>query len=113
MAIQNNLPLTESTFFILLSLSAKDKHGYAIMKDVEALSDKRVTLSTGTLYGALKRLLQRGWVERVEDIEAPDNDRPRKAYSMTDLGRRILNAEAARMQKLVGLVQLRPQEEST
>jgi DNA-binding PadR family transcriptional regulator len=54
------IPLTESTYFILLSLSSKPKHGYAIMKDVWILSNDRIILSTGTLYGALKRLLEQG-----------------------------------------------------
>jgi len=56
------LPLTEATFFILLSLAPGAKHGYAILKEVPLLSQQRVTLSTGTLYGALKRLLTAGWI---------------------------------------------------
>ncbi len=105
--IQGNLPLTEATFFILLSLSPGRKHGYAIMKDVQALSDRRVVLSTGTLYGSLKRLLEQGWIKRVEDRDAPDNARERKAYALTDLGRRVLDAETARLKTLVQAVQRR------
>ena len=52
--ISANLPLTEATYFILLSLALGPRHGYLIMKDVRSLSRGRVTLSTGTLYGALK-----------------------------------------------------------
>ena len=55
-----NTPLTEATYFIMLSLSREPRHGYAIMKDVQSLSEDRVILSTGTLYGALKRLLKQG-----------------------------------------------------
>lgn len=62
------LPLTETTFFILLSLSPKPKHGYAMMKDVESLSEGRIRLSTGTLYGAIKRLLEKGWIKRLPKI---------------------------------------------
>ena len=62
-------PLTESTYFILLSLSPEPKHGYAIMKEVQELSEGRVVLSTGTLYGALKRLLDEGWIIRLEEIQ--------------------------------------------
>ena len=62
---KQELPLSEAVFLILLSLSEGPKHGYAIMKDVYELSDQRVSLSTGTLYGALKRLLKREWVARV------------------------------------------------
>lgn len=95
------LPLTEATFFILLSLSPGRKHGYAILKDVQALSHNRVVLSTGTLYGSLKRLLEQGWIVRVEEPGVPNNGRGRKAYALTDLGRRVLNAETERLQTLV------------
>jgi DNA-binding PadR family transcriptional regulator len=102
-----HLPLTEATLFILLSLAPGAKHGYAIMKEVEALSDGRVNLSTGTLYGALKRLLDGGWIERVDDSAADANGRERKAYRLTELGQRILAAEVARLQKVVATAQQR------
>jgi DNA-binding PadR family transcriptional regulator len=106
-SIQENLPLTEATFFILLSLSPGPCHGYAIMKGVAELSGGRVTLSTGTLYGVIKRLLETGWIERVEDPAAEETGRPRKDYRLTDLGRRILNAEIARLEGLVRAARLR------
>jgi DNA-binding PadR family transcriptional regulator len=59
--------LTETTFFILLSLSSGKKHGYLIMKEVERLSGGRTSRSTGTLYGVLGRLLDQGWIERVDE----------------------------------------------
>jgi DNA-binding PadR family transcriptional regulator len=102
--LDGQLPLTETTLFILLSLAAGDKHGYAIMKDVEALSMGRVSFSTGTLYGALRRLLDQGWIERVDEIAGGGADeigRPRKAYRLTAPGRRILGAEARRLRLLV------------
>jgi DNA-binding PadR family transcriptional regulator len=104
---QSHLPLQEATFFILLSLAPDPKHGYAIMKDVEDLSEGRVTLSTGTLYGALKRLLEQGWIERVEDPAPDETQRVRKHYTLTRLGWRILDAEAARLQALVVATRLR------
>lgn len=107
MDVQGQLPLTESTFFIILSLAPGPKHGYAIMKEVEDLSDGRVALSTGTLYGALKRMLDAAWIARVEDPEADESARERKAYRLTMLGRRILEAETARLRKLVGMAELR------
>ncbi|MGD8404202.1 MAG: helix-turn-helix transcriptional regulator [Anaerolineales bacterium] len=109
MDFEENLPLSEAVFFILLSLLPGPKHGYAIMKDVEDLSDSRVNLSTGTLYGALKRLLKAGWVQRVED-EGDESGRERKDYSLTQLGRGILQAEKDRMQSLVMLTQKRSSE---
>jgi DNA-binding PadR family transcriptional regulator len=71
------------------------------MKDVETLSEDRIVLSTGTLYGALKRLLEQGWIERVDDPEPNDTDRERKAYALTQTGRRILKVEVERLQKLI------------
>jgi DNA-binding PadR family transcriptional regulator len=94
-------PLTESTYFILLSLSPKPKHGYAIMKDVQELSESRVTLSTGTLYGALKRLLDQGWIVRMEDVNAKGNIRDRKVYKLSQHGHLVLKEEIARLNKLL------------
>ena len=103
--IQSNLPLTETTLYILLSLAPGPRHGYAIMKDVRALSHNRVELSTGTLYSALKRLLDQGWIQRAEDPDpiAANDGRNRKAYVLTDLGSSILKAEVDRLQSLVGI----------
>jgi DNA-binding PadR family transcriptional regulator len=100
-------PLTEATLLILLSLAPAPQHGYAIMKDVEALSDGRVKFSTGTLYGALKRLLDGGWIERFDNPNAIESGRPRKEYQLTDLGRRILSAEVSRLESLVSASRLR------
>jgi DNA-binding PadR family transcriptional regulator len=107
----SHLPLREPTFFILLSLSPGPKHGYAILKEVECLSEERVKLSTGTLYGAIKRLLDRGWIRRVDDPIPNATERERKSYALTELGRRVLNAEIARLQKLVSVAQIQTAEE--
>ena len=106
MDYQDNLPLSEAVFFILLSLAPGPKHGYAIMKDVQALSDSRVNMSTGTLYGALKRLLDGGWVKRIEK-GGDDSGRERKSYALTQIGKGILEAETSRMQTLVLTAQKR------
>lgn len=105
--MDKHLPLTEVTFFILVSLAPGAKHGYAIMQDVAHLSNGRVTLSTGTLYGALKRLLEQGWIGRIADETADKSGRPRKVYDLTDLGRRILKAETSRLQQASQLAQAR------
>ncbi len=110
-------PLTEVTYYILLSLAPQAKHGYAIMKDVRFLSDGRINLSTGTLYGALKRLLEQDLIQRVEEVQvaagqpADGPGRTRKAYSLTGLGRRMLRSEVQRLRTLVAAAQLRPVEE--
>ncbi len=103
--ILEELPLTETTFFILLSLSPKPKHGYAMMKDVESLSEGRIRLSTGTLYGAIKRLLEKAWIMRAEELITREDGRGRKAYALTRYGQRILNAEVDRLQGLVEVAQ--------
>jgi len=103
-----NIPLTEPTYFILLSLSPKPKHGYAIMKDVQEISENRVTLSTGTLYGALKRLLDQGWIIRMEE---KSSSRDRKVYKLTEHGQRVLNEEIIRLQNLLMAAERRVLEE--
>jgi DNA-binding PadR family transcriptional regulator len=99
--VQNGQPITETTYFILLSLAPGPEHGYAIMKDVQKLSQGRVLLSTGTLYGALKRLLEQGWIERVDDPYAGDNGRERKAYRLTNAGQTALDGEVERLNTLL------------
>lgn len=111
--ILSNLPLREPTFLILLSLSPGPKHGYAILKEVENLSEGRVKLSTGTLYGAIERLLDQGWIRRVDDPIPNGTNRPRKAYDLTELGRRALNAEIARLRKLVSVAASQTVEETS
>lgn len=100
---QTLLPLTEATFYILLSLSAGRKHGYAILKDVSALSAATLELSTSTLYGALGRMQEQGLIERVANASETANGPglPRKAYQLTELGRRTLEAEMTRLRRLV------------
>jgi DNA-binding PadR family transcriptional regulator len=100
-----SLPLTEATFFILLSLSSGPKHGYAIMKGVNLMSKGRINFSTGTLYGALKRLLEQGWIVRNGENEGDSDEttRTRKEYALTALGKSMLNSEVTRMQALVHL----------
>lgn len=98
------LPLTEPVLLILMSLVEQPRHGYSILKDVERMSNGRVTLSTGTLYGAIHRLLADGWVERFREEESP---RDRRAYRLTLKGRRNLQAEVDRMKQLTRLAGLR------
>jgi len=97
-------PLSEPVLLILLSLAEQPRHGYAILKDVEEMSDGRVILSTGTLYGALGRLLDDQWIERFEEAE-PSRDR--QAYRLTAKGRAVLQAEVARIRQLTRLASLR------
>lgn len=106
MDVEDQLPLHEATFFILLSLLPGTNHGYGIMQDVAAMSNGRLQLSTGTLYGALKRLLELAWIERIDDPAAAGR-RERKMYQLTDLGRRITAAETARLEQVTAVAQQR------
>ena len=99
-----SLPLTEPVLLIMLSLAGQPRHGYSILKDVEELSDGRVLLSTGTLYGALRRLLDDGWIERFEERES---SRGRQAYRLSARGRSNLQTEVSRMKHLTRLASLR------
>jgi DNA-binding PadR family transcriptional regulator len=103
-AIVDSLPLSEPVLLILVSLAGQPRHGYAILKDVERMSDGRVVLSTGTLYGAIRRLLEDDWIERFEERET---SRGRQAYRLTSRGRRNLQLEVDRMKHLTRLATLR------
>jgi DNA-binding PadR family transcriptional regulator len=101
--------LTEPVLLILMSLADQPRHGYALMKDIESLSQGRVRLSTGTLYGALHRLLEDRWIERFEQ---EDTSREKRAYRLTVAGRRQLEMELDRLRQLTraGMSRLRASE---
>jgi|SRR5215470_18073149 len=98
------MEVSEPVLLILLSLAEQPRHGYAILEDTERMSDGRVRLSTGTLYGALRRLLDDGWIERFKEEDA---SRGRQAYRLTAAGYRNLQMEVARMKHLTRLAALR------
>ena len=91
------LPLTPALFHILLSLADGQKHGYGVLKEVEARTGGEVRLSTGTLYGIIKRLLADGL---IKESATGTTDR-RQAYRLTPFGRQVAEAEAARLEALV------------
>jgi len=91
------LPLTPALFHVLLSLADGEKHGYAILKEVEQRTTGSVVLSTGTLYGIIKRLLADGLIRE----SAAGSDHRRTAYRLTAFGRRGALAEAERLRDLV------------
>jgi DNA-binding PadR family transcriptional regulator len=96
------LPLRPVEFQVLLSLAQGERHGYGIMQEALSLSDGETVLEPGTLYRALRRMLQAGLV--LESARRPDVERPderRRYYRLTELGRRVAAAEAARLQRLV------------
>ena len=102
------LPLTPADFNILLALADGEKHGYAIMQDVITNTNGKLRLGPGTLYGAIKRLVENDLIE--ESDERPDpahDDERRRYYRLTDFGKRVAAAEAARLDELVGLARSR------
>ena len=104
------MEVSEPVLLILLSLAEQPRHGYAILQDTATMSDGRVRLSTGTLYGALRRLLDEKWIERFKER---DNSRGKQAYRLTTEGRRNLQMEVARMKRLTRLAALRVARKET
>lgn len=96
------LPLTPAVFHILLALADQERHGYGIMKEVEAQTDGDMLLRPGTLYQAIKRMLDLGLIE--ESTERPDpalDDERRRYYKLSGLGRKVAAAETERLRKLL------------
>src|SRR4051812_13905970 len=89
-------------FHILLALAGEERHGYAILQEVEQLTDGELVLEPGTLYRALHRMLHDGWIAESSRRPAADvDDERRKYYRLTPLGRRLASAEADRLWRLV------------
>lgn len=103
-----SLPLSPAWFHLLLALSTGDRHGYALMEAVASDSGGQVRLGPGTLYGALKRLLELGFVEESGRRPGPAlDDERRRYYRLTPAGRRVLKAEASRHLRVSELVRAR------
>jgi len=99
---ESQLPLAPATFQILLALVDRERHGYAIMKEITTRTDGAVQLGPGTLYGALKRLLESGLVEKGSERADPElGDDRRRYYKLTKLGLRVARLEARRLDAMV------------
>src|ERR1043166_2288082 len=95
-------PLTSAMFNVLITLADGDKHGYAILKEVEEQTAGEVQLSTGTLYGIIKRLLAEGLISELRTRPAAAlDDHRRRYYRLTEEGRHLAVAEAERLEKLL------------
>ena len=102
------LPLPLTVFHILLALVDKELHGYGIMKEISHSTENKLRLGPGTLYGAIKRLLQAGLIEQSSERPDPDQDDERRIYyRLTDFGQRVLGAETKRMSQLVSMSKAR------
>ena len=99
---QDLLPLTPAVYHILLALADGEKHGYAIMQEIEHITAGRTQMGPGTLYGSIKRMLATGLIE--ESDERPDpamDDQRRRYYKMTEFGSRVTGAETDRLARLL------------
>jgi DNA-binding PadR family transcriptional regulator len=102
------IPLKTQWFHIMLSLADGEQHGYAIMQEVLDRTTGKVRLWPATLYGSLKRLIEAELIEESAERPAPElDDRRRRYYRLTDLGRRVLNAECERLQELVRAIRIK------
>lgn len=97
MNLSRYLPLTETTYYILIAL-IQPGHGYFIMQKVEELSEGKVRIAAGTMYGAIDNLLKQGLIQAV-----PSDDKRRKVYQITELGLDVLHLEATRLRDLINI----------
>jgi DNA-binding PadR family transcriptional regulator len=96
------LPLPTAVFHILIALADRDRHGYSIMQEVSARTQKKVQLSAGTLYSSIRRMLEQGLIEELAKSPDPSStDERRRYYRLTRFGRRVAAAEVARLNTLV------------
>jgi DNA-binding PadR family transcriptional regulator len=96
------LPLPTAVFHILVALADRDRHGYSIMQDVSARTDGKVRLSAGTLYTAIRRMLEQGLIQELRDSPDPASaDERRRYYQLTPFGREVAVAEARRLSHML------------
>jgi len=99
---QDMLPLKPAVFHILLVLTGGERHGYNIMRDVEATTEGQMRLGPGTLYRSIKQMLAAGLIEESDERPDPElDDERRRYYRVTGYGRRVAQAEARRLARLV------------
>jgi len=102
------LPMTPAVFNILLALADGEKHGYAIMLEVEEITHGTVKMGPGTLYGSIKRMLSSGLIEETDERPDPDlDDERRRYYKLSGLGQRALRLEAERLEQQVSVARLK------
>jgi DNA-binding PadR family transcriptional regulator len=105
-APESLLPLSPPVFHILLSLADADRHGYAIMQEIEERTGGAVRIGPGTLYGAIKRLRDDELIEELV-ADGEGSDERRRYYHLTALGRKVARLEAERLEELVAAARAR------
>jgi DNA-binding PadR family transcriptional regulator len=105
--IEELLPLQPTTFHILLALLDEERHGYAIIQDVEARTQGELRLSAGTLYRSIARMVEQGLIAEVTRRRPADDDQRRRYYRLTPFGIAVARAEMRRLSELVRLARAR------
>jgi DNA-binding PadR family transcriptional regulator len=101
-------PLPPASFHILVALADEDRHGYAILREIEQRTAGEVRLEAGTLYRTLQRLLEQGWIVEVAERPAPElDDERRRYYRLTAEGRAVVLAESRRLARMLELARAR------
>ena len=102
------LPLPSATFHILMALASEDRHGYAIIQDVEERTGGALRMSAGTLYRSIQRMLEQGLLIETNERPAPElDDERRRYYRITPFGTSVARAEARRLNDLVTMARAR------
>lgn len=91
-------PLTESYFYILLSLYKEENHGYGIMLDTKNITEDKVAIGSGTMYGAINNMLKKGWIIESKNR---NKDSRKRLYKITDSGREVFKDEYTRLNRLI------------
>lgn len=106
--VDDLLPLTSTVFHVLVALAREPRHGYAIAQDVESLTDGRISMGPGTLYGSLQRMTESGLIAEAENPgEDGRHAERRRYYRITRLGEAALRAESERLLRAVSVAQER------
>ena len=96
------LPLNKDVFQILIAVSDRDRHGYSILQDIAARTNGRTVLRPSSLYSAIHRMLEEGFIEELDERPDPENDDERRRYyRITPFGRKVAVAEARRLEQLL------------
>ena len=106
--VDSYLPLPASAMHIIVALAGGEKHGYAIMRDIQELSGGTINMGPGTLYGSIKRMIDQGLLEETDERPDPAlDDQRRRYYRLSALGQRVGAAEQVRLSALLEAAQLR------
>ena len=106
-SVADQLPLPPATFHILLALAEEERHGYAIIQDVEFRTGGELRLSAGTLYRSIARMLEQGLIAEVTRRRPATEDERRRYYRLTPFGTAVARAETRRLSQLLRMARER------